>query len=351
MFHTPSMPAIAGIDDFEGVMFHSARWDHGHALDGRRVAVVGTGASAIQIVPAIVDRTTHLDVYQRSAPWILPRKDEPYAAEQQELFATQPEEAVRHRQQLFELFEQTTAFVAGDPSIDAISGVARGYLDHKVGDPELRAKLVPDQGFGCKRTLISSDYYPALQRDDVDLVTEGIERITPTGIRTVDGVERPADTIVWCTGFRASDYLHGIDVVGRSGTTIHDRWAGLPRAYHGICVPDFPNFFMLYGPNTNQGGNSILLVLEAQAQFVASALEAMRDRGASSLEVTEQAMARHAGELERDLAGTVWVRGCRSYFHTAAGDVVTQLPHTSGWYREATEQIDRDDFTFGEPRP
>ena len=344
MFNTPTIPAIPGADEFAGTQFHTARWDHDHDLSGRRIAVVGTGASAIQVVPAVVDRVDHVDVYQRTAPWILPRKDEAYTAEQKGTFAARPELAARHRQELHDLFEQTTVFVAGDPSVELIAGIARGYLEHKVADPELRAKLAPGQPFGCQRILISSNYYPAIQRDHVDLVTVGIERITPTGIRAADGVERPVDTIVWSTGFRASEYLRGIDVVGREGASLHERWSGVPRAYHGICVPGFPNFFMLYGPNTNQGGNSILLILEAQSQFVAGALELRREVGASSVEVSTDAMARYAHDLERDLAGTVWAGECSSYFHNAAGDIVTQLPHTSSWYREATEQIDRADF-------
>jgi cation diffusion facilitator CzcD-associated flavoprotein CzcO len=344
MFHTPTVPAIPGADEFAGVQFHSARWDHDHDLSGRRVAVIGTGASSIQVVPAIAERVAHLDVYQRTAPWILPRRDAPYSAEEQQRFADDPDEALRHRQGLYEMFEQTTAFLADDPAGEAIAAVARGYLEHKVPDPHLRAQLTPPVPFGCTRTLISSDYFPTLQRDDVELVTTGIERITPDGIASVDGIERPADTIVWCTGFRASDYLYGIGVRGRSGVDLHEHWAGTPRGYHGIAVPGFPNFFMLYGPNTNQGGNSILLVLEAQAQFVAAALEAMREDGARSIEVTAEAMERYDRDLRRDLATTVWAGGCTSYFHNADGDIVTQLPHTSGWYREATERIDLADF-------
>jgi cation diffusion facilitator CzcD-associated flavoprotein CzcO len=194
---------------------------------------------------------------------------------------------------------------------------------------------------------VSSDYYPAVQRDNVELITDGIERITPTGVRTVDGVDRPVDTIILCTGFRASDYLGNVQVVGREGESLHDRWSGRPRAYHGMAVPGFPNFFMMYGPNTNQGGNSILLILEAQAQFVASALDSMRKMSASSIEVTADGMERYERQLESDLRKTVWAQGCRSYFLTAAGDIVTQLPHTSGWYRDATQRINQDDFTFG----
>jgi cation diffusion facilitator CzcD-associated flavoprotein CzcO len=346
MFHSPTIPDIPGLDEFEGTVFHSARWDHDHDLNGARVAVIGTGASAIQIVPAIVDRVAHLDLYQRRPPWILPRNDPAYAPEQQRTFAERPDEIARHRQELHDLFEQTTAFLAGDPSVEAIAAVASDYLQRKVRDPELRAKLTPDYPFGCTRTLVSSDFFPAVQQDQVELVVAGIERITPSGIRAHDGSERQVETIIMCTGFRAADYLRGIEVIGREGIGLHDHWAGTPRAYHGMVVPDFPNFFMLYGPNTNQGGNSILLILEAQAQFVASALAHMRSLDAPSIEVTATAMARYERELVQDLDRTVWSQGCGSYFQNAAGSIVTQLPHTSGWYREATRQIEPDDFVF-----
>ena len=346
MFHSPKVAALPGLDRFGGTWFHSAQWDHDHDLTGRRVAVVGTGASSIQVVPAIAERVAHLDVYQRSAPWILPRKDEPYSAEQQQRFAEHPTEALEHRQQLHDLFESTTAFIAGDPGAAAIAAIANGYRDHKVADPDLRARLTPTHPFGCTRTLISSDYYPAVQRDDVELVTTGIAEVTADGIVTTDGVERPVDTIVMCTGFHAAEYLRGIEVVGRGGTSIHDRWGGVPRAYHGIAVPGFPNFFMLYGPNTNQGGNSILLMLEAQAQFVADALAVRAGAGAATVEVTEEAMGRYSKQLEADLATTIW-NSCSTYFHGPSGDIVTQLPHKAGWYREATERIDRQDFALG----
>ena len=347
MFHSPAVPPIPGLDEFVGPRFHSAGWKHDHDLTGERVAVVGTGASAIQIVPAIADRVAHLDLYQRTAPWILPRNDPPYPTEQQQLFAGQPEAMAQHRQDLYDMFEQTTAFLSGDPAAESIAAISRDYLERKVPDPMLRAKLTPRHPFGCTRTLVSSDYYPAIQRDHVDLVTDSIERVTPTGIRTRDGIERPANTIIFCTGFRASDYLYGMEVTGREGKSMHETWSGVPRAYHGLAVPGFPNFFMMYGPNTNQGGNSILLILEAQAQFVASALSAMRTMNAPSIEVTAAAMDRYQHQLESDLGKTVWAEGCTSYFHSASGDIVTQLPHTSGWYTETTRQIDQEDFIFG----
>jgi cation diffusion facilitator CzcD-associated flavoprotein CzcO len=245
------------------------------------------------------------------------------------------------------MFEQNTAFISNDPIATVLADTALEYLTRKVEDPELREKLTPTHPFGCTRTLISSNYYPALQRENVHLVNSGVEAITATGIRSTDGTERPADAIVLCTGFHAADYLRGVEVVGSGGRELHEHWNGLPRAYHGIAVPGFPNFFMMYGPNTNQGGNSILLMLEAQAEFIARALEATGESGAAWLDVTPEAMAQHESELKADLSETIWEGGCSTYFHSAAGEVVTQLPHTSSWYAKATEQIDRGHFTFG----
>lgn len=343
LFHTPFVPEIEGLSDFEGAVFHSARWDHDHDLTGERVAVIGTGASAIQVVPAIVERTAHLDLYQRSPAWIVPRIDKAFTEEEKSAFASHPELLASHREEIYRFFEESPAFIVGHPAADFLGQLAASYLERKVADPELRRRLTPSYPFGCKRVLISSDFYPAVQRDDVELVTEPIERITPRGVLTADGQERPCETIVLCTGFRAADYLLGIEVTGRNGTTLHDHWSGVPRAYHGMAVPGFPNFFLLYGPNTNQGGNSILLMLEAQAGFVVSAVEVMREQGLSSVEVSAPAMRRYLEELEAALATTVW-SGCETYFHTPQGEIVTQLPHTAGWYARATERFDPSAF-------
>ncbi len=346
LFHTPIEPAIDGLADFGGTVFHSARWQHDHDLTGRRVAVIGTGASAIQIVPAIAPITEHLDVYQRTPGWILPRKDEAFTDEEKRRFAKDPATARALRDELYAQFESATTFVHGDPVGALIADIARGYLERKVADPALRARLTPDYPIGCKRTLISSAFYPAIQRDDVTLVTNPIERITPTGIVTADGTKRTCDTIVLCTGFRATEFLRGIDVVGRAGTSLHEHWAGVPRAYLGMAVPGFPNLFMMYGPNTNQGGNSILVVLEAQARYIAEAMTAMTKRQATSTEVRPHAMQRYTDELTARLADTVWSDGCDSYFRTSAGEVVTQLPHSAGWYCERTAALDEDDLAF-----
>lgn len=349
LFHTPAVPAIDGREGFRGPQLHSGLWDHSVDLTGRRVAVVGTGASAIQVVPAIAERTAHLAVFQRTPPWIVPRRDEPFTPEQQQRFAEDPEELRRHRRSWEELFETNTSFLRDDPASVALAELASGYLVHKVADPALRAQLTPDYPVGCKRVLVSSDFYPAVQRADVELVTERIERVLPGGIRTGDGRQHPVDVIVWCTGFRATEYLRGIEVVGRDGADLHSTWAGTPRAHLGMSVPGFPNLFMLYGPNTNQGGNSIILILEAQAGYVAQAVAVMDATGATSVDVRPDAMTRYSADLEASLQRTVWTGGCDSYFRAADGDVVTQLPHTAGWYQRRTSAFDPEDFSLRSP--
>lgn len=345
LFHTPAWPTIEGLDRFGGTVIHSARWPDGHDLAGERVAVIGTGASAIQVVPAIASHAAHVDLYQRTPAWVVPRRDTPFSDEQKRRFARNPVAARRARWDVYRQFEKNTTFVKGDPSAEMLGLVASSYLAHKVPDEDLRARLTPAYPIGCKRVLVSSAFYPAVQRDDVDLVTDPIARVTPTGVTTADGTERPCDTIVLCTGFRATEYLRGIDVVGRHAS-LHDHWAGVPRAYLGMAVPSFPNLFLMYGPNTNQGGNSIVFILEAQARYVARALRAMRRRRATSIEVRPEVMQRYSDALKTALDSTVWNGGCDSYFRTSDGDIVTQLPYPSLWYWRRTRRVARRDFLF-----
>ena len=201
------------------------------------------------------------------------------------------------------------------------------------------AKVTPDQPFGCKRTLVCSDFYKALLRDNVELVTERIDRVTAGSIVTGDGRERPVDAIVLATGFRATEYLEGIDIVGVDGRRLHDDWSEVAHAYLGLTVSGYPNFFMLYGPNTNQGANSIIVMLEAQAAYVLGALRAMRRYRAHAVDVRRDVMEGYNRELAEALAGTVWSDGCQSYFKNANGKIATQLPQTSGWYVERTKRF------------
>lgn len=218
------------------------------------------------------------------------------------------------------------------------------HLEESVADPELRARLTPDYPIGCKRILVSSDFYPALQRDNARLITDAITEVTASGIRTANGPERSYDAIVACTGFHATEYLRGIEVRGRNGTEIHDLWGGKPRAYHGLLVPEFPNFFQMYGPNTNQGGNSIIIILEAQARYIAQAVERLAEPGTRAIEVTPEAMERYEADIESALGATIWNGGCTSYFRTDSGNIVTQLPQTSKWYEDTIAAIVLDDM-------
>lgn len=347
MLRVPVVPAIDGLEKYSGKVMHSARWDHAHDLRGRRVAVVGTGASAIQIVPAIAPAVEQLHLFQRTPAWIMPRIDRPYTEEEQRRFARNPLAARRLRWDLYCGYERNTTFRAGDPREEQIRAFALARLSHRIQDPDLRARLTPDYPVGCKRVLVSSDFYPALLRENVSLVTEPIRRVTATAVETADGRQHTVDTIVLATGFRATEYLHGLEVVGTGGRNLSDVWAGEPRAHLGMTVSGFPNFFMLYGPNTNQGGNSIIFILEAQARYVAQAVQAMERHCLASLDVKQPVMDRYNRELDAALAQTVWAGGCRSYFQTPSGHIATQLPHPSRWYWWQTRRVRLADFAHG----
>jgi cation diffusion facilitator CzcD-associated flavoprotein CzcO len=338
-FTTPSMPDIEGLDSFAGPRFHSAQWEHQHDLTGRRVAVIGTGASAAQIVPELAKVAGRLHVFQRTPQWMLPRSDKPFTEEQKRRFARNPVAARRHRRQIYWAFENTIAFRHGEEGAEQLKAIALSHIDHRIKDGGLRAKLTPDQPVGCKRTLVCSDFYKAVLRENVELVTDRIERVTPDSVDTADGRERPVDAVVLATGFRATEYLEGIDVVGVGGRRLHDDWSEVAHAYMGLTVSGYPNFFMLYGPNTNQGGNSIIVILEAQARYVLSALRTMRWRRVCAVDVRRDVMDDYNRELQDALAGTVWNDGCQSYFKNANGKIATQLPQTSRWYAQRTRRF------------
>jgi cation diffusion facilitator CzcD-associated flavoprotein CzcO len=346
-FNAPHIPDIEGLDSFSGTHFHSSRWDHGHDTAGQRVAVIGTGASAVQIVPELAKTVRKLTLFQRSPSWILPRGDKLFSAEEKEHFARHKFAARRHRWQIYRSYERNISFRHGDVVADQLKALALSHLDHRIKDDSLRAKLTPDYPFGCKRTLVSSDFYKAVVRDEVDLVTEPITRVTAGGVLTADGVTHEVDTIILATGFRATDYLCGLEVEGVGGRRLHNDWSEVPHAYLGLAVSGYPNFFMLYGPNTNQGGNSIIFILEAQAAYIVRALRAMRRRRATSVDVRRTVMERYNAELAQALAGTVWDTGCQSYFKNEHGKIATQLPYPSMWYWRRTRRFKMSEYERG----
>jgi cyclohexanone monooxygenase len=330
MLNVPNVPDLPGAPRFRGRAFHSSRWDHSKGLAGERVASIGTGASAIQYVPAVAADVGHLTVFQRSPVWVTPRFEQPYTPEQQRRFARVPGAARWHRFRIWLTYEQADFGIDSEQTVGQ-TALARSYLARKVEDPDLRAALTPEYPVGCKRPLMSRAWYPALTRPNVRVVTEPITEVTETGLRTADGEVHQVDTIIYGTGFRANEYLSTIDVIGEGGRRLHDDWADGAEAYLGLSVAGYPNFFLLYGPNTN-GVNSIIFFHEAQAHYVMGALRAMRLLGPGALDVRRGVMDRYNRWLQDRLRGTVWLAGCSNYFSAPSGKVVTQLPTSGGRY-------------------
>jgi cation diffusion facilitator CzcD-associated flavoprotein CzcO len=339
MLNVPYVPEIPGRDRFRGRMFHSSRWDHSKPVAGERVASIGTGASAIQYVPAIAGEVEHLTLFQRTPIWVTPLLDRAYTPEEQRRFARVPFAARRQRLKIW-LTYQRAHFEADHEQTAQQTALARSYLERKVPDPDLRAKLTPDYPVGCKRPLMSRKWFPALNRGNVRLVTESISEVTEDGVRTSDGEEHLVDTIVFGTGFRANEYLTNIDVYGRDGRRLRDDWRDGAEAFLGLTVAGYPNLFLLYGPNTN-GVNSVVFMHEAQTHYVLRALRAMRRWGASSVEVRHGAMRRYNERIQAKMADKVWLAGCRNYFTAPNGKVVTQLPYSGGRYWLRTRLLPR----------
>ncbi|MDT5222146.1 MAG: hypothetical protein QOF15_4251, partial [Mycobacterium sp.] len=337
LFGLTRLPDIAGLSDFGGSLMHTARWDHGVDLTGKRVAVIGTGASGVQVIPELAKIAAHLTVFQRTPPWMVPKDDRPYSASELTQFRRNPLAARRTRWQIWKFQHDNTATMADDPVVAARSQFATAFLERCVPDDRLRSALTPDYPFRCKRVLLGDDFYRALQLDNVTLVTDPIERVTASSVVTASGEAVGVDAVVLATGFETSQYLSGIDVVGVRGQRLHERWGADPSAFLGVAVAGFPNFFMLYGPNTNQGGNSIVYILEAGARLVASAVSRIARRG-GYLEVRPEAERRFNERLSADLERSIWTR-CTSYFRSPSGRVVTQWPYTELEYARRTWRV------------
>ncbi len=342
----PVVPALPGLPTFAGHAFHSARWDHAHDLTGRRVAVVGTGASAVQFVPAIADRVAHLTVFQRTGNWLLPRRNRPYPAVLRAAFRHVPGLQAYRRGFIFCYTEALTAMIRHPRWLGRVGWLwSTLFMRGQVRDAGLRARLWPDYTFGCKRVLFSSTWLPTLTRPDVDVVTAPITRVTPTGIEDADGRHHDVDTIIWATGFAPRDFMFPMEVTGAGGRTLREAWAGGPHAHLGMTVPGFPSLFVLYGPNTNTSGGSIVFYLEAQARYVRQALERVRERGAAALDVRPEVAAASDAALQARFAGTAWQR-CDSWYRDAGGRVVTNWPGYQHEYARATRTLDPAEYAF-----
>jgi cation diffusion facilitator CzcD-associated flavoprotein CzcO len=347
--HEPRMPELPGLSSFAGSVFHSSRWDHTHDLTDRRVAVIGTGASAIQFVPRIAPQVRHLDLFQRTPPWVTPKPDRLIGPRERALHARFPSGQRAIRDVVYWALEARGAGFAISPKLlKALELQGRRHLRKQVADPALRAKLTPDYQIGCKRILLSNDYYPALGRDNVDVVTTPISRITPGAMVTTDGTEHACDTIILGTGFQVAANLTRIRITGRDSADLNEVWKRNGIGAHlGITVAGFPNFFLLVGPNTLLAHSSVVFMIESQVRYVMQALDVIRrGRTTSTLEVREDAQRRSVDTLQGELDGTVWESGCHNWYLDDRGRNSTIWPHFTFAYWRRTRRLDPADYVI-----
>jgi cation diffusion facilitator CzcD-associated flavoprotein CzcO len=341
--HLPSYPDIPGAGGFGGTVFHSARWDRSCDLTGRRVAVIGTGASAIQFVPEVAKQAAHLSVFQRTPPWIHPRPDVEIPGRLRDAFRRAPLTARALRDVIYLAMEARAVGFTINPKLMApLEALGRTHLKSQVTDPALRARLTPDYTIGCKRILLSSDYYPALQRPNVSLVTDDITGISETGVTTADGTEHPADVIIYATGFKVIESVTSLNVAGRDGRKLAPETL---EAYRGVTVTGFPNLFLLLGPNTGLGHTSVVFMIESQIQHVLSCLRMLARHKADAIEVNEAAQRRYNDALQRRLRRAVWSEGgCDSWYLDADGVNRTLWPGFTFEYWARTRRARLADY-------
>jgi len=339
----PMWPKIDGLDDFAGHSFHSARWDHDYDLRGKRVAVVGTGASAVQFVPAIATEVGELTVFQRSGNWFLPRKNRAYLAVQRWLYEHVPGLQAYRRGFLFRYGEVLTAGIRNPKTVGRVLKLySTLFMLRQLRDPEVRRKAWPDYTFGCKRVLFSSAYLPALQRENVSLVNEPILRMTAAGPETASGVH-PVDCVIYGSGFKTNDFMFPMEITGKGGVSLREAWADGPHAHLGMTVPDFPSMFILYGPNTNTSGGSIIFYLEQQAAYVRQALAHTRAAGAAAIAVRRDVEEASDREVQSNFAGTAWTQ-CDSWYRNSEGRILTNWPLYMRTYGARTKTLNPTDF-------
>ena len=337
----PTVPPLPGLESFEGPAFHTAQWRHDVDLTGKRVAVVGTGCSAIQAVPAIQPIVQHVDVYQRSPGWTFPKMDFEYSERTKRLFERFPVLQRLDRAAIFAFMEFGAAGMTRHRwLLRPFRAAARRQVNKAIKDPELRSKVTPSDEVGCKRLMLTDDWYPTLTKPNVELVTERIDEVTPAGIRTGDGTERPADVLVLATGFKTHGFVAPMEIVGAEGRTLAKEWGDVARAYLGMSVPSFPNMFLLYGPNTNGGTGSVIYVIESGMAHVIAALGELERTNTGRIELRRQAAADFDSDLRDALAGTVWHAGCTNWYVDENGNDPNQWPWLWSTYRRRTSEID-----------
>lgn len=340
----PFIPSFEGIDTFQGSAFHSARWNHDVDLTDARVASVGAAASAVQYVPEVGRVAGRLTVFQRSANYILPRNQVIFSDDQRARFHRDPAEYVEMRDEIHRLREAGFARTRHNTSAQQEGAAdARAHLESQVSDPELRRLLTPDYEFGCKRILRSDDFYPALTRDNVELVTDPIERFTAEGIITRDGTLREFDIIIFGTGFRSQAFQAGLRITGRGGVTLDERWGSSPEAHLGMTVDGFPNMFIVYGPNTNLNHNSVVTMLEAQQDYILQAIDRVRDEG-FVLDVRPDVLRASNDRVQLELEQSAFSGDCSSWYKNSDGKVINNWSGSVEEYRAVTSELRLSDF-------
>lgn len=342
----PKFPSIDGLDTFAGPAFHSAEWRHDVDLSGKRVALIGTGCSAIQVVPYVAPIVEQIDVYQRSPGWTIRRMDFAYRERTKKLFARFPVLKRIDRESAMALMEIGAIGMTRRPALlAAFRADCNKQIKKAIKDPELRRKVTPTSEVGCKRLMVTDDWYPTLAKSNVDLVTESIDEVTSTGV-VADGVERPTDVLIYATGFETQSLVAPMEVVGVGGRTLQETWGGLPRAYLGLSVAGFPNLFLLYGPNTNGGTGSVIYTIEAGVRHIIAALDALGQANASRIEIRPDAADHFDRELREALRGTVWHTGCANWYVDRDGNDPHQWPWLWHTYRRRTGTLAPDAYAL-----
>ena len=339
ILHHPAYPDIEGLDSFAGTCFHSARWDHSVPLEGKRVGVIGTGSTGVQIVSALVPQVAHLTHFQRTAQWIMPATNEPYTEAQKQAFRDDPEllNQMQNDPAYLEIAWGWSEAVtdANSPMMEQTEAYAIANLEGSVADPVLREKLRPDHRAGCKRLVRSTDYYQAIQQPNASLVTDRIVAVEPTGVRTADGTLHELDVLVLATGFHAHQFMRPMNVTGRNGVSLNDLWEKRPTAYLAITVPDFPNFFMLNGPTSPVGNFSLIDVAERQWTYIEQLLAPVAGGSAREVTVRPETLAQYEADRIEAAKGTIWASGCISWYLDSEG-----VPATWPWsYRRFADEM------------
>ena len=342
----PSLPDIKGIADFKGKKFHSAQWDHNYDLANKTVGVIGTGASAIQIVPEIAPVVKELQLFQRTPPWILPKSDKAISGFRRSMYNALPFTRSFYRWRLYWFHEVAALGFTRRPGILKLaSKVSALYLKRSVKDEALRKKLLPTYTMGCKRVLLTNDYYPALQRKNVSVITDHIQEINATGIKTVDGKQHELDAIIFATGFYAAEGVVMFEVQGKKGLSLNEAWKDGAEAYLGTSVSGFPNLFLVVGPNTGLGHSSMILMIEAQVNYILDAVRLMKEKQLRSVDVKKETQIAFNTDLQQKLSRTVWQSGgCVSWYQTKSGKNVTLWPGFTFTFMKKTKKFEPEKY-------